>query len=93
LAIRKKYKEAAKLISLMGEHFELRESDEFLLRHLFLIGMLGEQRDYMRHMFLNVYLKNIYFDKAEKFLMKTVAGVPDKVRKDVLQDRAIMRED
>jgi len=93
LAIHKKYEEAANLISVMGEHFELKETDEFLLRHLFLIGMLGGERDYMRHMFMKVYLKNIYFDKAEKFLMKTVAGVPNRVRKDVLQDRAVMKED
>jgi len=89
LVMHKKYREAAKLISLMGEYFELKESDEFLLRHLFLVGMLGGERDYMRHMFLEVYLESRYFDRAEKFLMKTVAGVPDRIRKTVLQDRAV----
>jgi predicted membrane-bound spermidine synthase len=80
LAMHKKYKEAAKLIPLMNEHFDLKESDEFLLRNMFLIGMFGGERDYMRRMFLEIYMPNKYFDKAEKYLMKSVAGVPDRIR-------------
>ncbi|MCL2101064.1 MAG: fused MFS/spermidine synthase, partial [Fibromonadales bacterium] len=92
LAMRERYEEAAKMIPLMAEHFDLRESDEFLLRHIFLIGMLGGERDYMRSIFLSIYRPNRYLDKAEKYLMKTVAGVPDRVRKTVLQDRAVKEE-
>jgi SAM-dependent methyltransferase len=89
LAMRKKYREAADLIPLIDEFLELRGADEFFLRHLFIVGILGGERDYMRRIFLKVYMPNSFFDRAEKYLMKTVAGVPDKVRKSVLQDRAI----
>ena len=80
LAMHKRYKEAAKLIPLMNEHYDLKESDEFLLRHVFLIGMLGGERDYMSRMFLEIYMPNIYIDRAEKYLMKSVSGVPDKMK-------------
>jgi predicted membrane-bound spermidine synthase len=80
LAMHKRYKEAAKLIPLMNEHFDLKDSDEFLLRHIFLVGMLGGERDYMRRIFLEIYMPNKYLDRAEKYLMKSVAGVPDKIR-------------
>jgi len=90
LAMHKKYKEAAKLIPQMSEYFELKESDEFLLRHIFIIGMLGGERDYMRQMFLKIYMPNRYFDKAEKYLMKSVAGVPDKIRKTVLREKVVV---
>jgi len=88
LAMHKRYKEAAKLIPLMNEHFDLKESDEFLLRHIFLIGMLGGEHDYMSRMFLEIYMPNTYIDKAEKYLMKSVAGVPDKMKIKVLQNNS-----
>jgi predicted membrane-bound spermidine synthase len=84
LAMHKRYREAAKLIPLINEHFDLKESDEFLLRQIFLIGMLGGERDYMSRMFLEIYMPNIYIDKAEKYLMKSVARVPDKIKIKVL---------
>ena len=89
LAMHKKYNEAAEMIPLIDEYLELRGADEFFLRHLFIVGMLGDKRDYMRSSFLKFYLPNSYFDRAEKHLMKHVAGVPDRVRKTVLQDKAI----
>ena len=92
LAMHGRYRDAARLIPLMSEHFDLKEADELLLRHIFIIGMLGGERDYMRRMFLETYMPNKYFDKAEKYLMKAVAGVPDRVRKAVLQDRAIIAD-
>jgi spermidine synthase len=90
LLMHKEYKEAAKLIPLISENYDLEKSDEFLLRYIFLAGMLGGERDYIRNIFLKLYMRNRYFDRAEKYLMKSVAGVPDRVRKVVLQDRAIM---
>jgi hypothetical protein len=90
LAMHKKYREAAKLIPLIDEFLELRGADEFFLRHLFIVGMLGGEKDYMRRIFLKIYMPNLFFDRAEKYMMKTVAGVPDKVRKAVLQDRAVV---
>jgi SAM-dependent methyltransferase len=87
LLMHKKYKEAAELIPLLKDNFDLEESDEFLLRHIFIAGMLGGEKDYMRSLFLDLYLKNLYFDRAEKYLMKSVAGVPDRIKKVVLQDR------
>jgi len=90
LVAHKKYKEAADLIPLLDEFIELRAADEFFLRHLFIVGMLGGQKDYLRNMFLKVYMPNSFFDKAEKYLMKSVAGVPNRVKKDVLQDRAVI---
>ncbi|MDR0517522.1 MAG: spermidine synthase [Fibromonadaceae bacterium] len=89
LAMHGQYAEAAKLIPLIDEFLELRGADEFFLRHLFIVGMLGGERDYLRNMFLKVYMPNKFFDKAEKYIMKTVSGVPDKVRKSVLQERAV----
>jgi predicted membrane-bound spermidine synthase len=89
LLMHKKYREAASLIPMMSKNFELEEMDEFLLRHIFLAGMLGGERDNMRNMFLRTYMKNKYFDRAEKYLMKSVAGVPDRVKKEVLQEKAI----
>jgi len=90
LAMHKKYREAAKLIPLIDEFLELRGADEFFLRHLFIVGMLGGEKDYMRRIFLKIYMPNLFFDRAEKYMMKTVAGVPDRVRKAVLQDRAVV---
>jgi SAM-dependent methyltransferase len=90
LAMRKKYKEAANLIPLIDEYLELRGADEFFLRHLFIVGMLGDKKDYMRNMFLKIYMPNTFFDRAEKYLMKSIAGVPDKVRKAVLQEKAVI---
>jgi len=87
LAMHKKYKEAAKLIPLMNDHYDLKEADEFLLRQIFLIGMLGGERDYMSRMFLEIYMPNIFIDKAEKYMMKTVAGVPDKINIRVLKNK------
>jgi hypothetical protein len=51
--------------------------------------MLGGQKDYMRSIFLKIYMPNTFLDRAEKYLMKTVAGVPDRVKKEILQDKAI----
>jgi predicted membrane-bound spermidine synthase len=90
LAMRKKYREAANLIPLIDEYLELRGADEFFLRHLFIVGMLGGERDYMRRIFLKIYMPNMFFDRAEKYLMKAVAGVPDRVNKAVLQEKAII---
>jgi len=90
LAMHTKYKEAANLIPLIDEFLELRGADEFFLRHLFIVGMLGGEKDYMRRIFLKIYMPNMFFDRAEKYLMKTVAGVPDRVRKAVLQERAVI---
>jgi len=92
LAMHGKFKEASKLIPLMSEHYDLKEADESLLRNIFIIGMLGGERDYMRRLFLEIYMPNKYFDKAERYLMKSVAGVPDKVKKAVLQERAVISE-
>jgi hypothetical protein len=90
LAMHKKYVEAANLIPLIDEYLELRAADEFFLRNLFVVGMLGGERDYMRNIFLKIYMPNHFFDRAEKYMMKSVAGVPDRVKKSVLQDRAII---
>jgi predicted membrane-bound spermidine synthase len=90
LAMRGKYHEAAKLIPVIDEFLELRGADEFFLRHLFIVGMLGGERDYLRNMFLKVYMPNKFFDRAERFMMRDVAGVPNRVKKEVLQDRAIL---
>ncbi len=90
LLMHKKYKEAAKLIPLISENYDLEKSDEFLLRHVFLAGMLGGERDYVRNIYLKLYMPNKYFDRAEKYLMKSVAGIPDRVKKAILQDRMIM---
>jgi spermidine synthase len=89
LAMRKKYKEAADLIPLIDEYIELRAADEFFLRHLFIVGMLGGKKDYLRNIFLKVYMPNSFFDRAEKYLMRSVAGVPNKVKKAALQDRDV----
>jgi hypothetical protein len=35
-------------------------------------------------------MPNMFFDRAERYLMKTVAGVPDRVRKTVLQERTVI---
>lgn len=90
LAMHKKYKEAADLIPLIDEYLELRGADEFLLRHIFVVGMLGGKRDYMRNIFLKIYMPNSFIDRAEKYLMKSVAGVPDRVKKVLLQDENII---
>ncbi len=92
LAMHGRYREAAKLIPLISEFFDLKEADETLLRNIFIIGMLGGERDYMRRLFLEIYMPNKYFDKSERYLMKSVAGVPDRVRKAVLQDKAIIAD-
>jgi hypothetical protein len=89
LAMRKKYKEAAELIPLIDEFIELKEADEFFLRYMFIVGILGGKKDYMRDIFLRIYMPHTSLDKAEKYLMKTVAGIPDRVRKDVLQENAV----
>jgi hypothetical protein len=52
--------------------------------------MVGGERDYLRNMFLKVYMPNKFFDKAERFMMRDAAGVPNKVKKAVLQDKAIL---
>jgi hypothetical protein len=90
LLMHKKYREAANLIPLMSENFDLEESDEFLLRHIFLAGMLGGERDYLRQIFLKIYMPNKYLDRAEKYLMKSAVGVPDRVKKSVLQDKTVV---
>ncbi|MDR2579745.1 MAG: hypothetical protein LBC85_01965 [Fibromonadaceae bacterium] len=89
LTMRRQYKEAASLIPLIDEFFELKDTDEFLLRHIFIVGMLGGERDFLRNIFLDVYWRNTFIDKAERYLMKSVAGVPDRVKKAVLQNKAI----
>jgi hypothetical protein len=89
LAMREKKEQAADLIPLIDEYVELRAADEFFLRHLFIVGMLGGKKDYLRNIFLKVYMPNAFFDRAEKYLMRSVADVPNKVKKAALQDRDV----
>jgi len=89
LAMHKKYEEAADLIPLIDEFLELKGADEFFLRHLFVVGMLGGKKDFMRNIFLEIYMPNHFIDRAEKYLMRVTAGVPNKVRKTVLREKVI----
>jgi hypothetical protein len=81
LAAQGKYKEAAAMLPLFREIYHLEGMDELFLRHLFLIGILGGQKDEMRHIYLESIRKSPYFDSAERRLMAITANVPLRVRK------------
>jgi len=84
-AARGDYRSAARMIPTLREVFKLETMDEFFLRHMAIVALLGGAKDDLREIYLESIRKNVDFDPAERRLLILLADVPEKILSRKLQ--------